>query len=133
MADSQDTRTLPLPRRSLLTASTTALAAPPLPATPADPTLPLYEAWATELRITESLAKAYNLDPDPDADDSHLIAAEIRCDQAAERLLATRPTTLPGLAVKALCIRSRLERPHDEMLLEIITDDLKYLADFAPS
>ncbi|HYD67709.1 hypothetical protein [Azospirillum sp.] len=119
MADSQDTRTLPLSRRSLLTSAPAALAAPPLPAAAPDPTLPLYEAWAEALRLTETLANIWAEKPVDAPMDPELIAAYDHCDTLAAQLLATRPTTLAGLVAKLRCIQEHLACREDVTFLDI--------------
>ncbi|HEY0838238.1 MAG TPA: hypothetical protein VGE72_30310 [Azospirillum sp.] len=125
MADSQDTRTPPLSRRSLLASAAAALAAPPLPPSPPDPTLPLYEAWAEALRLTETLANIWAEKPVEAPMDPELIAAYDHCDELAAQLLATRPTTLPGIIAKVRCIQEHLTCREDVTFLDVVIGDLE--------
>lgn len=127
MADSQDTRTLPLSRRSLLASGTAALTITPYPHTPDDPVLPLYKTWVAEMHNAEALVELWSGDLDDDPVETQLIAADFRCDHAAKRLLSTRPTTLAGLTAKLRCVRSRLECRDDEPLLDALIGDVKAL------
>lgn len=111
----------------MLTSAAAALAAPPLPAAVPDPTLPLYEAWAEALRLTETLANIWAEKPVEAPMDPELIAAYDHCDALAAQLLATRPTTLPGLIAKLRCIQEHLTCREDMTFLEVVIGDVRWM------
>lgn len=127
MADSTDTTSPSLSRRTLLTA-TAALAAPVPAAAATDPTLPLFAQYMREAKAIDRLADEPQTVPEAlaDAMERRLIAAERRLKGTLKRLLATRPTTLPGLAAKATCIRDRLDCPDDRHMLDVVIGDLQH-------
>lgn len=134
MADSENSTSAPLSRRSLLAGGGGALIAAGA-AGADDATGALFREWERSVRESDALAEvAARLDR-AKADAAEVERAWERseeadrvCDAATKRLLEARPENWRGLLGKAECVRWRMEARADRDLLVLLIGDVRRLA-----